>query len=123
MQIKKILLLSLLMIVLIIVSCQKDQNASNPDNLLGTWISTDKSDTLYFIDATNLYNSNTSMHYDHYDYKLIDDSLKIGYSGRLYIYVLPTMHSFHLDGNKLSIDFSKKSCYGFDLEVMNYTKR
>jgi hypothetical protein len=123
MQIKKLLRLNLLMIVLITVSCQKSQNESNLDNLLGTWISTDKSDTLYFIDAINLYNSNTTMHYDHYNYGLINDSIKIGYSGRLYIYVLPTMHSFHLEGNKLSIDFSKKNCYGFDVKVMNYTKR
>jgi hypothetical protein len=90
------------------VSCQKNQNMLNRDNLLGTWISTDKSDTLYFIDATNFYNSNATMHYDHYSYRLINDSQKIGYSGRLYIYVFQTMHSFHLDGNKLSINFSKE---------------
>lgn len=123
MQIKKLLQFSLFMIFVIILGCQKDHNASDLDNFLGTWVSTDKSDTLFFIDVANLYNSNTNMHYDHYDYKIFDDSIKIGYSGKLLIYVLPTMHSYHLDGNKLSIDFSNKSCYGFDSQVINYTKK
>jgi hypothetical protein len=119
----KILLSCLIMIVLISLGCKKDQGISNQDQILGTWISVDKIDTLNFVDRTNLWRSDINMNLDHYDYQLINDSIKIGYSGKLYIYVLPTKHRYYLNGNNLSIDFSNRLCYGFDLRVINYNRK
>lgn len=107
----------LLLICFFIVSCKKDKELANQDNILGTWVSIDKSDTLKFVDKSNLWR-----HSDHYDYQITNDSISIGYSGKLFIYVLPTNHKYFLNGDKLSIDFSNKRCYGFDLRLINYTR-
>jgi hypothetical protein len=120
---RKILISCLIMIALIFLGCKKDQGISNQDQILGTWISVDKIDTLNFVDRTNLWRSDINMYSDHYDYQLINDSIKIGYSGKLYIYVLPTKHRYYLNGNNMSIDFSNRLCYGFDLRVINYIRK
>jgi hypothetical protein len=101
----------------LMVSCEKDQRMPNADNLLGTWVSLNKSDTLTFVDKTNLWRKS-----DHYDYMVMNDSIKIGYSGKLYIYVLPTNHKYYLGGNNLSIDFSNRNCYGFELKLISYSR-
>jgi hypothetical protein len=110
MKISKTLQFIFVLIYFFTVSCKKDQDLANQDNILGTWVSIDKSHTLTFMDNSNLWR-----HSDHYDYEIINDSIRIGYSGKLYIYVLPTNHRYNLNGNNLSIDFSNRSCYGFDL--------
>ncbi|MBA7535448.1 hypothetical protein ES705_27704 [subsurface metagenome] len=119
----KILRLALLLIGMTFISCDKDKDVISQDKILGTWISLDKSDTLDFVDNNNFYKSSVNMRYDHYDYQLENDSIEIGYSGRLYILVLPTTHKYHLDGNNLTIDFNNINCYGFDFQVTNYTKQ
>lgn len=100
------------------VSCKKEKDLVNQDGIIGTWVSTDKSETLVIVDEDNLYRNS-----DHYDYQINNDSIRIGYSGKLYIYVWPTTHKYYLDGNNLSIDFSNKRCYGFDLKLKNYTRK
>ena len=115
--------LILLLLIGILASCDKVKDSSNNDNILGIWISTDKSDTLDFIDKTNVYKSNAFFRHDHYDYQLDIDSIEVGYKGILYVLVKPTTHKYNLDGNNLTIDFSNKSCYGFESNVMNYTRK
>jgi hypothetical protein len=112
---KKIALMFVLS--LIFLSCEKNQ-----EKLLGKWVSTDKSDTLDFVDESNFYKSSINMRYDHYDYQLFKDSIKIGYRGKLYVLVTPTFHRYFIDGGNLVIDFSNKSCYGFPLQELTYTK-
>jgi hypothetical protein len=107
---------------LMFFSCKKDGNLKNQEKLLGKWISIDKSDTLDFIDKNNFYNSSLYMHYDHYDYQLFNDSIKIGYRGKLYILVMPTNHRYFLNGNNLTIDLSNTNCYGFPLQELTFTK-
>ena len=117
-----ILSILLIVVVTLLTSCSKDEIETNQNELLGTWISTDKSDTLYFVNIKDFYRSNGHMVYDHFDYKLFKDSIEIGYSGKMYILVMPTMHKYSLDKGKLTIDFGNKRCYGFDLKEMTYTK-
>ena len=115
----KISRLALILIVITFLSCDKIPQ----DKILGTWISIDNSDTLDFVDNNNFYKSTVYMRYDHYDYQLYNDSIEIGYRGKLYVLVLPTKHKYHLDGNNLTIDFSNKICYGFGMQIMTYTKK
>jgi hypothetical protein len=112
-----------ILIVLALASCEKDQDSSSQDHILGTWISEDNNDILNFVDSANFLKSNINMQSDHYDYQLINDSIMIGYSGRLYIYVVPSMHKYLLNGNNLTIDFRNRHCYGFDSQEINYTRK
>ena len=104
-------------------SCSKESDTSIQNTIIGTWISADKSDTLDFVDKESFYMSNANMRYDHYDYELINDSIKVEYNGRLYILVTPTIHQYLLLGDKLSIDFSNKQCYGFEFQKIDYYKK
>jgi len=76
----KITSLVILLVILAAISgCRKfDQN-----RILGTWIASDKMDTLEFVDNSNFYMSNKTMRHDHYDYHLDKDSIEIRYSGML----------------------------------------
>jgi hypothetical protein len=123
MIILKNLILVLFMIICILISCEKDKDSSNHDNILGKWISIDKSDTLDFVDKTDFYKSNIDFRHDHFDYILDNDSIKIGYNGIRMVLVQPTKHKYSLNGNNLNIDFSNRNCYGFDLKVMNYIRK
>ncbi|MFW5700668.1 MAG: hypothetical protein ACOCWM_03175 [Cyclobacteriaceae bacterium] len=109
--------------IVINFGCEKESKLSTEDKIIGTWISEDKSDTLDFVDYESFYKSSVNMRYDHYDYSLLDDSIEIGYRGRLYILVTPTIHSYNLSDDKLTIDFSNKKCYGFGLEQIDYYKK
>ena len=112
----KFLLFILFICASVLVSCI-DDNISQ-QRILGTWISTDKKDTLDFVDNNSFYKNR-----DHYDYKLFRDSIEIRYNGMLYIYVHPTKHKYSLDHNTLIIDLSNKSCYGFDLQKMTFIRK
>ncbi len=90
--------------------------------ILGTWISTDKADTLEFTDNHNFYKSSQMMRHDHYDYHIDKDSIEIRYNGTHMIYVLPTRHKYYLESNKLTIDFANKQCYGFRREKITFIK-
>lgn len=119
---KSILSLILLILIIFLTNCSKDEIVKNQKELLGTWISVDKSDTLEFTSANDFYKSNGNMVSDHYDYELFQDSLKIGYNGIQYILVEPTMYKYSIDNDNLTIDFSNKQCYGFPLQKMIYIK-
>lgn len=122
MIITKISGLSIILLVITLISCEKIEVIINQDKILGTWISIDNSDTLDFTDCKNFYRSTLYMRYDHYDYQLYTDSIKIGYRGKYYILVIPTKHKYNLDGNNLTIDFTNKICYGFGSQVITYRK-
>ncbi len=107
---------------IVIIGCEIETGNMNQEAIIGTWISADKSDTLDFVNNESFYKSNEVMRYDHYDYELFGDAIKIRYSGKLYILVSPTVHSFNLSENKLTIDFSNEQCYGFNQEKVDYFK-
>jgi len=122
---KNITVFGLLLIIALtlLMSCSnKDEIGTIQKEFLGTWVSTDKSDTLYFTTKNDFYQSNGSMIYDHYDYKLFPDSIEIRYSGKLYILVQPTMHKYSINNGILAIDFSNVQCYGFPLKEITYKK-
>lgn len=98
-----------------LVSCSDD--TVNQQNMLGIWISIDKKDTLDFVDNSNFYKNK-----DHYDYELSGDSIEVKYRGMLFIDVTPTKHKYSLKDDVLIIDFSNKSCYGFDLQKMTFMR-
>ena len=112
----KFLFFILLICVSVLVSCSDDNISLQ--RILGTWISTDKKDTLNIADNNSFYKNG-----DHYDYKLSGDSIEIRYNGMLDVYVHPTKHKYSLDHNTLIIDLSNKSCYGFDLQKMTFIRK
>lgn len=120
---KNIIYFGLLLLTFIaLVNCSKGELETNQEKLLGTWISLDKSDTLYFTTKVDFYKSNGYMNYDHYDYQLFKDSIEIGYRGKMYVLVTPTMHKYQFDNNNLIIDLSNRQCYGFKTELLTYIK-
>ena len=119
---KTILSMLLLIVVLVLTNCSKDEAETNQKELIGTWIAVDKSDTLAFTSEHDFYKSNGYMVYDHYDYVLFKDSIEIGYRGKMYVLVYPTMHKYSIYNGSLTIDFSNKHCYGFSSQKMTYTK-
>ena len=114
--------IALILIAISMMGCDKYNLANNKEIILGTWISLDKSDTLDIVDDSNFYKSTSHMHYDRYLYELFVDSIKIGYSGILYVAVKPTYHKYSIDEDKLTIDFSNRNCYGFSNQETTYTK-
>jgi len=112
----KFLLFIFFISVITLVSCS-DNTTVNQQNMLGTWISIDKKDTLNFVDNNSFYKNQ-----DHYDYELSGDSIEIRYNGMLMVYVHPTKHKYSLKDDVLIIDFSNKSCYGFDLQKMTFMR-
>jgi hypothetical protein len=119
---KSILGILLLVLVILLTNCSKDEIGINQKEILGTWIAVDKSDTLEFTSESDFNKSNGYMISDHYDYELFKDSIEIGYRGKMYVLVYPTMHQYSIDNGNLIIDFSNKQCYGFPLQEMTYIK-
>jgi hypothetical protein len=119
---KSILGVLLLILVIFLTNCSKDEIETNQKELLGTWIAVDKSDTLEFTSENVFLKSNGNMVSDHYYYALMKDSIEIGYSGIMYILVYPTMHEYSIDNGNLTIDFSNKQCFGFPLQEMTYIR-
>jgi hypothetical protein len=98
--------------------CRKNDDYKN---LLGTWVSKDLIDTLDFTSDTS-FNKMYSGSPDYFKYELSKDSITIQYSGKLFIYVLPTAHHFQLNDQELTIDFSN-GCYGFRKQIINFTRK
>jgi len=119
-------LIIIILFICTLFSCTKDYTKENEITsqtlILGTWVSVDKSDTLEFANENDLYQSNSTVRHDHFDYTIYNDSIEIGYDGILYILVLPTKHKYFFNGDDLTIDFSNRNCYGFDKQSITYTK-
>jgi hypothetical protein len=124
----QILLIVLILILVNLNGCKKEDNISDKSNILGKWTTFDKSLSLYFFDNSNLYkygereSSDLKMDSEHYDYHLDNDSITIGYSGKLYIYIIPTKHKYQLIGDTLAIDFSNTNCFGFDQKAIKLVR-
>jgi|WetSurMetagenome_2_1015567.scaffolds.fasta_scaffold47631_1 hypothetical protein len=113
-------LLIVISVTFIIFSCKKS-NTSDYRELLGSWISTDLSDTLEFTSDHDFYKMFSGVK-DHFDYNLSNDSITIGYNGMLFILVKPSNHSYSLNGDKMTIDF-KPQCYGFRPQEINFIRK
>lgn len=112
----------LLIMVIFLTNCSKDEIETIQKELIGTWIAVNKNDTLEFNSESGFYKSNGYMAYDHYNYELFKDSIEIGYGGKMFVLVYPKMYKYSIDNGNLTIDFSNKQCYGFPLHEMTYTK-
>lgn len=109
-------------LIFLLFNCSKgEQNLEQIE--LGLWISLDNRDSLDFKTRNNFLRSNDNMVDDNYDYQEFNDSIRIGYRGKLFIGVEPTMHRYWVDNKRLTIDFTNQSCYGFNSEVITYMKR
>ena len=122
MKCKKNIALFSLVFAITLISCEEQILDRNQETILGTWISVNNTDTLDFVNDSSFYRSSLNMRYDHYDYKLYRDSIKIRYRRKLYIYVYPTKHKYSIDKNTLIIDFTNKNCYGFSRQVITFNK-
>jgi hypothetical protein len=116
---KMIFWLAQILIVLILVVISGCEKSSSNDfkDFLGTWVSTDLSDTLDFRTEHDLYSNR-----DYYVYSLSRDSITIRYDGKMFIYVSPTTHFYQLNGNKLTIDF-RPFCYGFNNQITEFSRK
>jgi hypothetical protein len=112
----KFLVFVLLVTSITLISCESEN--INQLNIMGKWISTDKNDTLNFVDNNNFYKNG-----DHFNYRLDGDLIEVKYNGKLFVLVNPTKHRYSLDDNVLIIDFSNEICYGFDLQKVTYVKK
>ena len=110
-----------ILVVFLTIGCEKYNLKNKQEEILGTWIKTDNSDTLFFLDDTNLYRSGTSIS-DYYKYKLFADSIEIEYAGCFFVAVHPTKHKYSMNDNRLTIDFSNIYCFGFEKESMTFFK-
>lgn len=114
--------ISLLLIVLNI-SCKKEQSNTKNDEILGTWISFDKIDTLEFVDKINFLKSDTVFRKENYRYSIDNDSIYIRYYDFTYSYTIsPANHKYILRNDSLIIDFRKKGCFGFGYSISGFKR-
>lgn len=107
-----------------LMSCNNDiPIPPDAENIIGQWISTDKSDTLEFdIAGKSMYHSCATVHNVPYTYQLHADSITLAYKGTADVNTRPTTHLYYMNGEYLSIDFKKTTCYGFSRCVINYLR-
>jgi hypothetical protein len=107
-------------LLFLVTACEKN-NQIDYKEFLGTWISSDFTDTIEFTTDKDFYKMFSGVK-DHFDYSLTNDSIKIGYSGMMFILVKPTTHSYSLSGKNLTIDF-RPECYGFRSQKLTFQKK
>jgi hypothetical protein len=105
---------------LTILSGCKKTYTENYKDLLGTWVSTDLTDTIQFTTDHDLYKLYSGKP-DHFDYGLKKDIITIRYNGAMYIYIFPTNHAYKLNGNELTIDF-RPDCFGFRRQEIKFIR-
>ena len=101
-------------IFLLIFSCEKENISDNM--IFGTWVSTDKADTLHISD-----NQTFKKSFHTFLYSRNIKKITIQYSGPNYILVSPTTHNYSLTYNMLKIDFTN-GCYGFRSERITFIR-
>ena len=105
----------IVIILLTIVACKKN---SLPDGqFIGTWISDDKTDTLYFIDDQTFKQTAYDRVLHSYAYSYTEDSITIQYAGPNMILVRPSTHQYTLAHSTLILDLYKVN-YGFSQTKM-----
>jgi hypothetical protein len=120
-KIKLIQCISLIVIALTIVGVSGCKKNDDYKKLLGTWVSKDLIDTLDFTSDTS-FNKMYSGSPDFFKYELSKDSITIQYSGKLFIYVLPTTHHIQINDEVLTIDLSN-GCFGFRKQIINFIRK
>ena len=112
-----------LLIFNVLTSCNSNLPVPNKLNIVGQWISIDRSDTLRFDGTTgNMYHSCASARNNQFTYQLSEDSITLTYDGIINEDLLPTTHLYYINGDYLSIDFKKIACFGFSRKVINYIR-
>jgi hypothetical protein len=107
----------ILMLLHITNSCEKESYSK----FIGTWVSTDRADTLFFIN-NSIFNKSFSDGIKHiFEYSYCKDSIIIQYKGPNKILVMPSAHYYDLDNRKLTIDFTN-GCYGFKREKETFLR-
>ena len=99
---------------LLIISCEKEDISDNI--IIGTWVSTDKADTLKFLD-----NQTFKKSYHTFLYSRNFRKITVQYSGPNFIAVSPSTHHYTLTNSKLKIDFTN-GCYGFKSEIITFIR-
>lgn len=100
-------------------SCKKD---SLPDGrFIGTWITEDKTDTLFFIDDHTFKKPAYDRVLHTFDYSYSEDSITIQYAGPNMILVRSSTHHYTLTHSTLIIDWYKVN-YGFEPVKKEYKK-
>jgi hypothetical protein len=109
--------------IVVFSGCEKSNNDVK-SKLLGTWISTDLTDTIEFSSDNDLYKIIYRFG-DHYDYSLSTDSIFIKYNGTqlpLSYMGPPKNHFYQLNGNILTIDF-RPYCFGFLSQITTFSRK
>jgi hypothetical protein len=121
---KKVLLIGIFACISAIILCFGScQDKRIPDGrFIGTWISTDLTDTLQFKNETKFIRFSKTGFYSFFDYSYTSDSITIAYTGPMKILTRPTTHRYTLKNGQLMIDFTNE-CFGFESKVINYNKR
>jgi len=112
-------ILTTILFLQVFISCNKD---SIPDGrFIGTWISEDKTDTMFIIDDYTFKKPFYDRLLHSFEYSYTEDSITIQYAGPNMILVRPSTHHYSLTRSTLTIDFSKVN-YGFEQVKKEYLK-
>jgi hypothetical protein len=109
-----------LSLLTILTGCKKDEDYYT-NKLIGTWVSSDLTDTLEIVTTKDIYKTVYGLR-DHFDYNCAKDSITIKYNGTLMILVFPTTHPYRITNNQLTIDF-RPVCYGFRNQIITFNKK
>jgi hypothetical protein len=119
-MLKAISIFALIVLILSVSGC--DKNTVDDKNILGEWVSSENADSLFFVDDSNFYHSTAAMRFDHYNYSIEGDSIKISYNGIMMVLVADSKHHFELNGDDLMIDFFSIKGFGFPVRKMYYKR-
>lgn len=118
MKIRSTSLISILFLQ-VFISCNKD---SLPDGrFIGTWVSEDKTDTLFFIDDHTFKKPAYDRLLHTYVYSYTEDSITIQYAGPNFVLARPSTHHYTFTHSTLIIDLYKVN-YGFEPVKKEYIK-
>lgn len=116
----KLFLISLTFITLLVISSCEKKPSDSDKKLLDTWVSTDLIDTIEIKTEHDFYKT-LGIPGDHFNYSVLEDSMRIQYYGVLKILVQPTYHFYTLTGDRLTIDL--EHCYGFRSQIISFTRK
>lgn len=112
-------ILTTILFLQVFISCNKDSILDG--RFIGTWISEDKTDTLFFIDDHTFQQPAYDRVLHSYAYSYTEDSITIQYAGPNMILVRPSTHHYTLTNSTLILDLYKIN-YGFEPVKKEYKK-
>lgn len=102
MKLKILILVMVVALFQVSESCKKD---AFPDGrFIGTWITEDKADTLYFIDDNSFKTPRGDGLLHTYTYRYDEDSITIQYAGPHLVLLPPSTHHYTLTRSTLILD-------------------